>query len=242
MNMSQTPPQLPFDLNKFNTFLDKASQAIACDAECQKQQREDNLKTKYETAKTRLAMAEPEFQVAKKNYYTYVSGQAGYNEMMEQELGQKADTLVAKMKREYKEETDKVRVQLETLNGLVLNADNVQELATKYKRENAQLARQLKDDASEVVTNERRTFYENQQNESLDNYYYYFFLLVYVIMVVGFVVFSLMGGTSWKTRLLWIGVLVLLPWVSTWLLGCLVALVYGVVNLLPKNVYHFTSY
>lgn len=236
--MSQLPPG--FDLNQFNAFLDKATQAIACDAECQKQQRRDNLKAKYQDAKTRLSMAEPEFQVAKKNYYTYVAGQTGYNEMMEQELSAKADALVQKLKRAYQEESDAVRLQLDTLDALAKNVANVEELADKYKRENAQLARQLKEDAGEVVTNERRTFYENQQNEALDNYYYYLFLVVYMIAVLGFFVFSLIspGNTlSWKTRALWVALLFALPWMSTWILGVIVWVVYSIINLLPKNVY-----
>ena len=60
-----------FDLNNFNSFLDAASKTIACDSECQRLKTSEDLKSKYNKAKTNLNLAEPEYQIAKKNYYIY---------------------------------------------------------------------------------------------------------------------------------------------------------------------------
>jgi hypothetical protein len=71
-----------FDLNKFNSFLDAASQAISCDSNCQRNKTAEQLKNKYMNAESNLTLAEPQYQLAKQNYYTYVSGKNGFNQMI----------------------------------------------------------------------------------------------------------------------------------------------------------------
>ena len=228
-----------FDLNKFNSFLDKATQAISCDAECQRKKTEEELKTKYLNAQSNLGLAEPEFQIAKKNYYTYASGESGYNDMIENEFNEKADLIVNKFKDNYQDEIRKIKIQLDTYNGLLINFRNVEDLHKKYKKENAQLYNQLKENSNDVLTNERKTYYEDQQNESLNSYYYYILLVIYIIVVVCLIVFSLMypTQTTWKVKILLVVVFLILPFISTWILGKIISIIYWLFSLLPKNVY-----
>lgn len=228
-----------FDLNRFNSFLDKATKAISCDSECQKQQVEQQLKNKYLNAQSNLTLAEPEFQVAKKNYYTYVSGQNGYNEMIEEEFQQTADLIIQKFKENYQDEIAKIKSQLETYNGLLINFRNVEDLHRKYKIENRQLYKQLKENANDILTNERKTYYEDQQNESLNSYYYYILWVIYIIVIICLIVFSLIypSQSSWKAKLFLVIIFLALPFISTWILGKIIYIVYWLFGLLPKNVY-----
>lgn len=228
-----------FDLNRFNSFLDKATQAISCDSECQRKKTEQELKDKYLNAQSKLSLAEPEFQAAKKNYYTYVSGQTGYDDMIENEFKQKADLIVEKFKENYQDEISKIKSQLDTYNGLLVNFRNVLDLDRKYKRENRQLFKELKENANDVLTNERKTFYEDQQNDSLNNYYYYILWTIYIIVVLCLIVFSLIyqTQTTWKVRLLFVLLFFILPFISTWILGKIIFIIYWLFGLLPKNVY-----
>jgi hypothetical protein len=228
-----------FDLNKFNSFLDKATQAISCDSNCQKQQVKQQLKGKYLNAKSNLTLAEPEFQIAKKNYYTYVSGEDGYDEMIEEELQKKAQFIAQQFKKNYKDEIAKIQAQLETYNGLLVNFRNVVDLDRKYNRENRQLYKELKDNANDVLTNERKTYYEDQQNVTLNAYYYYIFWIIYIIVVLCLIFFSLIypSQSSWKAKISLILIFIVLPFISTWILGKIIFIVYWLFGLLPKNVY-----
>lgn len=228
-----------FDLNGFNSFLDKATKAISCDSECQKQQVQQQLKDKYLNAQSNLSLAEPEFQVAKKNYYTYVSGQNGYNEMIEEEFNQTADLIIQKFKENYQDEIGKIKSQLETYNGLLINFRNVEDLHRKYKIENRQLHKQLKENANDILTNERKTYYEDQQNESLNSYYYYILWVIYIIVIICLIVFTLIypSQSSWKSKLGLVILFIVLPFISTWILGKMIYIVYWLFGLLPKNVY-----
>ena len=155
-----------FNLNKFNSFLDSASQLISCDSDCQKNKTADQLKDKYLTAESNLTLAEPLYQIAKKNYYTYVSGQTEYDDMIENELAKKADLFVTKFKENYNSEKSKITTQFETYNGLLVNFKNVFDLHEKYRTENTELFKQLKEGTNDVLTNERKTYYEDEQNNS----------------------------------------------------------------------------
>ena len=228
-----------FDLNNFNSFLDKATQAISCGTDCQKENTKSKLKTEYLDAKTNLTLAEPEFELAKKNYYTYVSGQNGYNEMIEEELQQKADLIVQEFKEDYQDEIAKIKSQLDTYEGLLVNFRNVEDLYTKYKIENRQLYNQLKDDTNDVLTNERKTYYEEQSNNSLNSYYYYILWLIYIIVLLCFIGFSLFypSQTNFKVKIILVIIFAILPFISTWILGKIIFIVYWLFGFLPKNVY-----
>jgi hypothetical protein len=228
-----------FDLNKFNSFLDKATQAISCNSECQQKKTQEELKAKYLNAQSNLSLAEPEFQVAKKNYYTYVSGQDGYDEVVENEYKQKADLIIENFKENYQDEISKIKSQLETYSSLLINFRNIIELNVNYKRENVELSNQLKDNTNDVLTNERKTYYEDQQSESLNYYYYYILWIIYGIVVICLIIFSLTypTQTDWKGKLGLVFVFIALPFISTWLLGKIIYIVYWIFGLLPKNVY-----
>jgi hypothetical protein len=228
-----------FDLNKFNSFLNSASEAITCNSECQRNKATEELKNKYLTAQSNLTLAEPQYQIAKQNYYTYISGQDAYDKMMEHELREKARLFVQKFKENYDLEKNKIIVQLETYDGLLVNFKNVVDLFKKYKVENVELLKQLKEDTNDILTNDRKTFYEDQQNDTLNLYYYYILWVIYILIIICFGVFSLIFPSSfnWKIRglisLLFLG----LPFVSTFILGKIIQLVYWIFGLLPKNVY-----
>jgi hypothetical protein len=228
-----------FDLNKLNSFLDSATQAISCDSECQNNKKEQQLNNKYRNAQSNLNLAEPQYEFAKQKYYTYVSGQSGYNEMIEKESNQKADLFIKQFKENYDSEKSKLKPQLETYDGILINFSNIIDLYEKYKKENVYLFKELKDETNDVLTNERKTYYEDQENDYLNLYYYYFLLVIYCIIVICFCFFSLIypSTTNWKARVFLGLIFIVLPFISTWLLGMIIKLIYWLFSLLPKNVY-----
>lgn len=226
-----------FNLNKFNSFLDKATQAISCDANCQEQKTKQELKDKYLNAQSNLTLAEPEFEVAKKNYYTYISGENGYNEMIENELEQTANLIIDKFKENYQDEVDKIQLQLNTYTGILINFNNVVDLEKKYKGENITLYKKLKDESNDILTNERKTYYEDQQNDTLNSYYYYILWVIYIIVVICLIIFSLMYPLQLKTKISVIILFIVLPFISTWILGIIINICYLIYGMLPKNVY-----
>lgn len=228
-----------FDLNKLNSFLNLATQTISCDSECQRNKREKKLKDKYLTAKENLHLAHPQYELAKQKYYTYVDGQSGYDEMIEQELKAKADLFDKNFKENYVAEKEKIQSQLQTYDGLLINFRNIVDLYKQYKQENIKLFKELKNETNDVLTNERKTYYEDQENGYLNMYYYYFLLVIYYIIVICFFVFSIIYPSTINLKIrLFLGLIfAILPFISTWILGKIIQLLYWLFDLLPKNVY-----
>jgi hypothetical protein len=112
-------------------------------------------------------------------------------------------------------------------------------LYLNYKKENIELAKELKDNTSDVLTNERKTYYENQGIDTLNFVYYYILLLVYFIFLVGYIVTTLFypSQLNWKIRFGIFLLLVILPFISPWILAFVISIMYKIYDLLPKNIH-----
>ena len=228
-----------FNINKFNSFIQSASQQIACGTECQEQKTAEQLKNTYLTAQSNLTLAKPQYDIAKKNYYVYVDGQNGYNQMMEEDYSKEANKITSEFKDNYDKEINKIKSLLVTYDGILINFRNVIDLYTQYKEENLKLYKSLKADVNDVLTNERKTYYEDQSIDFLNAIYKYALIIIYVIVVICYIVFSLIypSDISFKIRGILFLVFLVLPFISTFLLGKLIQLIYWIFGLLPKNVY-----
>ena len=230
--------QSSIDLSQFNSFLDSANNTISCNSDCKRKKHISSLKQKVMEAKSNVALAEPDYQLAVKNYLVYTKGETEYNDLMEQQYTSVANDLAATMHEQMAKTTTEITQQIESYTGLLVNMQNVVDLYEQYKQENIALAKQLKEDATDIITNERKTYYEDQETE-WTTYVYYILLIIYIISAIGYVVFYLKTNihmlTIWKTIKLFI--VIGIPWLMKWFLRLLVMFVYWVAGLFPKNTY-----
>jgi len=232
------------DMNKFNTLISQASDAVLCNSECRQQRTADKLKQNYLNSQTNLASASNQVQVAQKNYVTFTQGESGYNDLLENQLQEQAQQIADKFTEYFDNDSKEITTQIDSYEGLLLNFKNVAELYLKYKTENVQLIKDLKDETSDVLTNERKTYYEDQKIDGLKSFYYYILLGIYIIFLIGFIIFSIKypSQTTFSVKLVSIIGFILLPFFSTWILGKIIYLIYSAYELLPKNVYAQKNY
>ena len=227
------------NLDKFNAMIDKASQAVTCDANCQKQKTSEELKQKYENAQTNLATAPNDVYVSRKNYIVYDKGLPVYDELIDSELLKKAQELSTYFKTNFDDESQNILFNVETYNGLLINLTNVFELYLKYKKENVELFKKLQDETSDILTNDRKTYYQDQGIDNLKFIYHYVILTIYVIAVLCYVVFSFIypSNLSMLLRIVILILMILLPFFSTWILGKIIEIIHNIYYLLPKNAH-----
>ena len=232
------------DMNKFNTLISQASDAVLCNSECRKQRETDKLKQNYLNSQTNLASAPNQVQVAQKNYVTFTEGPSGYNDLLDNQLQEKAQEIVNKFTEYFMSDSKEITTQIDTYEGLLINFKNVAELYLKYKKENVQLMKDLKDETNDVLTNERKTYYEDQKIDGLKGFYFYILLAIYIICLIGFILFTIMypSQTTWKVKLASFIGFILRPFFSTWILGNIIYLIYKLYDMLPKNVYAQKNY
>jgi hypothetical protein len=227
------------NLNGFNSFLKKAKQAVMCDSECQKQRKSEELKKIYLDSQTNLASADHQLVVAEKNYVSFTQGELEYNNKKEEELHKKAKIIINEYKKNFERESKGIQVQIDTYNSLIANYKNVVELYLKYKNDNLELTKELKNSSSDILTNERKTYYENQGIDSLSFVYYYVLFIIYIIFVIGYLITSIFyqSQINWKYRVLYFIILFILPFISTWILEYIIFIIYYIYNLFPKNIH-----
>ena len=226
-------------INNFNELVSQASDAILCNSDCQQMRKSEELKQKYVDARTNLASAPSQVYTAQKNYITFADGQSAYNEMRKEDLQQRAEKISTEFSIKFNDEENVINTQIDSYDGLLINFKNIFDLFRTYKNENKKLLFELKNKTSDVITNERKTLYEDQRIDGLKYFYYYIILSIYIICIICFVAFSFFypSQSSFKTRVLVLIALVVLPFVSSWILGYIIYLIYAIYSLLPKNVY-----
>jgi hypothetical protein len=227
-----------FDFNNFNSFLSQATKTITCGTECQKQKTAEQLKQDYLNAQTNLASAPNQLQVSQKNYVTFTQGELAYNNLNTQQLTTKAQEKSNEFQNNFNSECDLIETAIQTYSGIYINLENVNDLYFYYKNENNNLDKSLKNETSDTLTNERKTYYEDQGIDNLKFWYYYVLLTVYIIFVISFGVLSFIypSHMSWKYRLGIFFGLTVLPFISTYLLDLVLVLLSYLYNLMPKNV------
>jgi hypothetical protein len=226
------------DVNKFNEFLDNANQVLACDSTCQEQKKKDELKKKYLEARTNLLTAPVQLETTYKNYLTYSKGDTAYNEYRENELQQKAETIVTTFKTNFSDGIEKAKESYDTYGGLLLNFSHVVELYKKLVKENHVLELALKNKTSDVLTNDRKTYYEDQSIDSL-RFYHIIILIIYLIFLIGFAV-SIFVFPSASSRGSLIAILVffiIYPFICVRIFKFLYYIKDTIMGVLPKDVY-----
>ena len=210
-----------------------------CNPDCQKRKQEETLKKKYLDSQTNLITAPNQIVDAEKNYVTFAKGELAYNEQRQQELTNQAQTIADEFSSNFNAEGKQVKTQIDTYNSLLTNYNNVNDLYLQYKNENKMLFTRLKASTNDVLTNERKTYYEDQNIDNLKGYYYYVFLVFYYIFVIAFGILSVTysSQTKWYSRAALLVFFVVLPYFSTWLLSVFIYFCYTIYGLLPTNVY-----
>ena len=226
--------------DKFNNLIDQASDAMLCNSECRNQRESDKLKNLYLNAQTNLASASNQVEIARKNYVIFTDGESGYNDLLDNQLNEKAEAIGDKFTENFNKDSVKIETQIDTYDGLLLNYKNIVELYLTYKNENSKLAKDIKNTTSDVLTNERKTFYEDQKIDGLKGFYFYILLGIYIIFLICFIFFTLMtpSQSSWISKLGSIIGFMILPFLSTFILSIIIYLLYSAYELLPKNVYN----
>lgn len=228
-----------FNIDNLNTFLQQASQVVACDSDCQKQKTAEQLQAAYLNAETNLASAANQVEVAQKNYMMFTEGTNAYNDYNDSQLADKAEIIANKYQDNFNTEYSKILSQINTYSSLYMNFQNVEDLYNKYTQQKIELTKELKNNTSDVLTNDRKTFYEEQGIENLKYRYFYILLIIYVFFILWFIIITFLYSSQLNRifRLFIFICLLALPYISTYLLNLIITLFKFIYSLMPKKNY-----
>jgi hypothetical protein len=218
------------------------SDGTLCDSECRKNQQLTQLKQAYENAKSNYSTAPHELELAKKNYYTLLNGNASYIQSQKLDYNSKAEKITKTMQEEFHKNYKEAIILLQTYSSSYINISNVMELLENYIKENINLKITIRTLTSDIVTNDRKTYYEDQSIDRLKKYYrwikyIYIFLLIIIIISLFFI-----PSTITTSKKILITVLIILyPFIIQPILFIYNSLQQKIINLLhqiPNNIFH----
>jgi hypothetical protein len=206
-----------------------------CDQKCH----EDKLKKKLLDKRRNLLTAPQEVETAYKNFVVFTEGELAYTDQENMQLTEDANAIAHEIMVNFAETTTKIKVELKSYDALLLNYKNVADLYEKYLKENKMLIMKLKNNSTDIITNDRKTYYEDQGINSLNFYYYYILFTVYIIVVLSFGAFAIgyPSQMSYKVKIGIFILLIILPFISTQILRFIIHTLHKIYNMLPKNSY-----
>ncbi len=128
-------------------------------------------------------------------------------------LEKKAEEEACKLNANFEKLLNFSRETNETYKSLFENTENTRDLYIYYLQENNTLEKKLKDLTGSTLTNDRKTFYQNQGINTLDDWYnmmkwiYYF-----IVVVIGFYLFLTRNNYSFLTKIIILLILFFYPY------------------------------
>lgn len=245
MTTNTPPPDITEQLNKtiaqINTYVENSAEQLRCGPDCQALEATQTLKEKYEVAKTNVASAPGEYEIAKKNYYTHIMGQSGYNDYIQNNLTAQSNnietninTAINPLILEMKDLNDNYKTSYSSYTYL-------SKLDKKYNDEINELEQNIKESAvttGDVTTNDRKTYYQKQNYDGLLKYYEFSLWVYYLLLMVFTVMLFLMNRTMGLfKKIIFIVFFFLYPFFATDITLWIIRIFYNFTELLPSNVY-----
>lgn len=225
--------------DKINQLLELSSQELICGPDCQQQKISTELKQKYLDAQTNLQTAPINLENTKKNFYVYTQGSPFYDNMLEEELRQKADKISTLVSENFNSEVSDANIMNLYLNTALINSKYTKELLENYLEKNKKLKLQLKERYGDILTNDRKTYYETDALNTLTFWYKLFWYIYYVLVIILILAFIFSSTEFSRITKIIISVLVIF---YTYYIDYIVRWVYGLwkllISRLPKNVYN----
>ena len=224
---------------KINDLLNQSAEALMCGPTCQKEKITEELKQKYLDAQTNLQIAPIKLEETKKNYYVYTQGESYYDNILEEDLKEKADKISSVLEENFNEELASATTMSKYYNTAIINSNYVKELLQNLTEENDTLKFKLRNRRGDILTNDRKTYYETNALDTL-TLWYKFWWYIYYILVLVFLISSVLSASRIsliKNMVIFI-LLIFYPYYIDYIVKWITNLYMNVYNNYPKNVYN----
>ena len=223
--------------NYFNSYIQSANELSACGPECEKQKKTDELKKMYADSQTNLKTAPEQVSMAAKNYYMYAEGPEGYNTFAQKTYQKEGQGLADQLKTDLLEAITNAEFANDNYNTMYFNSQHSLELYLKYLHDVSEGDETWIKKENEVMTNNRKSYYEDQGIDSLQ-FWNKFYFIMYIFHFLGLLIALYFNKTtSFFMKILWILFFIIYPFVIVPLFILFMKGIKYVYHLLPRNVY-----
>ena len=224
--------------DKINQLLE-TSQALVCGPDCQKQKVSEELKQKYLGAQTNLQTAPINLENTRKNYYVFTEGRPFYDNMLEEELKQKAEQIAILLSENFNNEVKDANVMNIYLNTALINSKYTKELLQEYLEKNQILKLKLRETHGDILTNDRKTYYETDAYDNIVLWYRFFWWIYYIVVLMLILALLLSPSSlTWMKKIIVLVLFIFYPYYITYVVNWIYDQYLWIQSKIPKNVYN----
>jgi hypothetical protein len=243
-SFNQTPNQTLLQRQQtsqqnINELLESSVQSIMCGPTCQNERKSNELRQKYLDAETNKQTASSQFEQSRKNYFVFSEGETYYNNMKEKELEDKANKLAESIKNNFNNEISDAFTMNLYLNTAIINSEHTKELLKQYIEKNELLKTKLGERRGDILTNDRKTYYETEALNYLKLWYKFMFIVFYIMFAMLVLSFIFSSHSVSLVKSIVVSILfVFYPYYISILTNKIYNIFKFIFDKLPKNVYN----
>jgi hypothetical protein len=227
-------------LNRFNTMITKANEILGIGGSeaLENEQNTNNLRQLYLEAINNYIKGPEQIEQTFKNYYVYENGELAYNQEQENLLLKRANIITNNYLTNFKENIANSVSLLESYSSLLINYQNVQDYLNNFTKENPILEKKLKNKNADILTNDRKSYYEDQQIDTLYNYHK-ILLYIYIFILIAFLICMIFKSSNFsRAKQIAIFVfMILYIFIAVPVFHFILRICKNILELLPANVY-----
>ena len=230
--------QLNDMISNVNDMISSSNLSCPVGSDCGKKKETAILKDDYLQAEYTLLNAPKQFKEAKKNYIVYTDGQDAYNVMNLQETEKEAELYVLKKIELFITQFRNANIINENYSTGVESVEYVNDVLLQILQNNKQLEISIDETGNDILTNDRKSYYEQENYASLE-WWYKVWLYIYIILLVVFIIaiFVTNNQFSFMSK---IGILILFIayiFITKPIILFTISILRIIYSFLPKNVY-----
>lgn len=227
-----------YTLSQFNKMITKAQEVFNNTPSITKENTSNNLKQLYLDATKNYITGPEQIDTTFKNYFVYEKGEQAYNEENEKILTKRAKIISNQFLLNFKDNITTSLSVLKTYTSLYVNYQNVKDYYKKLMEENPLLNNELKKKNADIITKDRKSYYEDQGIDNLKFFYNIFFYL-YIFLLILFLICIFISPSNYsigKQFLIFV-LLILYLFIGEQIIAFIFWLGKKGMDLLPKNIY-----
>lgn len=225
-------------IEQVNDALAKSESSLTCGPDCQAQENIQTLRQIYLDAQLNLQTAPTTLSVAEKNYLVSTLG-AGYSDYMTTRYSVQASQIGDKITTSFEKTVTESTKLSDLYETVYTNYDYLEDLYNNYTTVNTALKTDINNATGDVVTSDRKTYYESQNYSYLKNWYTVY-KFVYIVIIIIFIIFLFVRKSeySFVSRVFILILFILYPIYITqsvfWIWNNVILRIW---ELLPSNIY-----
>ena len=158
---------------------------------------------------------------------------------MKKELTVKSTALGDILTNTFHSETSTNTELAQVYQGLFRNYQHILELYKQYLEKNTTLEKDIKQTNTDIVTNDRKTYYEVQNTTSMQGWYHVFMWIYIILLFVFIFAMFAVPNTSYSiyAKMIILALFFIYPFIVDRVVIGVLAFFHSLYELLPKNVY-----